>query len=305
MPEPSPAPRAGVRAERDAHAACARLAATHYENFPVRGPFLRPAERRDLAAIYAFCRTTDDLGDEAAGDRTALLAAWREQVADALAGRPPPGAPILAAVARAAAGRDLEPDLFFRLIEANVRDQTVREYVDRDALLDYCEHSATPVGRMVLGVAGAREEELRRLADHTSIGLQLANFWQDLARDRDQGRCYLPLADCRRHGVEPGAALAAPAAGAALRALVADEVGWAREHLLGGWPLADRLPLRWRPLVRAFTRGGWAICDAIERQDFDTLASRPALSRRDRTRLLLAEWARAWRTGIAHPVGRP
>ena len=305
MPEPSPAPRAGVRAERDAHAACARLAATHYENFPVRGPFLRPAERRDLAAVYAFCRTTDDLGDEAEGDRTALLTAWREQVADALVGRPPAGAPILAAVARAAAERDLEPDLFYRLIEANLRDQTVREYADRDALLDYCRHSATPVGRMVLGVAGARGDELLRFADHTSIGLQLTNFWQDVARDRDRGRCYLPVADCRRHGVDPATDLSATAAGTELRGLLADEVGWAREHFLAGWPLADRLPLRWRPLVRAFTRGGWAICDAIERQGFDTLANRPTLSGRDRTHLLLAEWARAWRTGVALPGRRP
>jgi len=303
MPDSSPAPRADFRAERAAHAACARLATSHYENFPVRAPFLRSAERRDLAAVDAFCRTTDDLGDEAPGDRAALLAAWREELAAALGGGAP-AAPVLVALARTVRERDLGADLFFRLVEANLRDQTVREYADRAALLDYCEHSATPVGRMVLGVAGARGEDLGRMADHTSIGLQLANFWQDLARDRNQGRCYLPLADCRRHGVDPAADLGGPVAAPALRALLADEVAWAREHLLRGWPLADRLPIRWRPLVRSFSRGGWAICDAIERQGFDTLSRRPVLPRRERARLLFAELARAWRTGLPHPGRR-
>jgi squalene synthase HpnC len=279
----------------------ARLARSHYENFPVRGPFLFPSERRDLAAIYAFCRTTDDLGDEAEGDRVALLEAWRRQVENALDGRPPVDAPVLVSLARAARSRALERELFLRLIEANRRDQVFHRYADRAALLEYCDHSATPVGRMVLGVAGADGDELHALADVTCVGLQLANFWQDLARDRDQGRCYLPLTDCRRHGVDPDVELALSSASTALRALVAEEVAWAREHLAHGWPLADRLPVRWRPLVRAFTRGGWAICDAIQKQGYDTLARRPVVRSRERSRLLLFECARAWRTGVPGP----
>jgi squalene synthase HpnC len=295
------APRTEVGTERSAHAICARLARSHYENFPVRGPFLRSAERRDMAAIYAFCRTTDDLGDEAEGDRGVLLATWRRQVEDALDGHSPADAPVLVSLARTVRERVLDPELFFRIIEANRRDQIFHRYSDRAALLDYCEHSATPVGRMVLGVAGARGEDLAALADATSIGLQLANFWQDLARDRDRGRCYLPLADCRRHGLDLDVELMLPSASTALRALVAEEVAWAREHLAEGWPLADRLPLRWRPLVRAFTRGGWAICDAIERQGHDTLARRPTLGPHERSRMLLSECARAWRIGVSPP----
>jgi len=301
MPDSRPAPRAEARAEQAAHATCARLARTHYENFPVRGPLLKLAERRDLAAVYAFCRTTDDLGDEADGDRVALLAEWGRQVAAALDDRPPADQPVLIALARTARERALDPELFRRIVEANRRDQRTRAYPDREALLEYCRHSATPVGRMVLGVAGARDAGLVPLSDATCIGLQLVNFWQDLADDRDRGRCYLPLDDCARHGVDPDIELARPTASAALRALVAEEVAWARVHLARGWPLADRLPVRWRPLVRAFTRGGWAICDAIARQDHDTLARRPVLPPRARSRLLLGEYARAWRTGVPAP----
>jgi squalene synthase HpnC len=294
-------PRAEVGTDQAAHAACDRLARSHYENFPVRSPLLRISERRDMAAIYAFCRTTDDLGDEAEGDRMILLAAWRRDVEDALNGRPPADAPVLVALARTVRERALDPQLFFRLIEANRRDQIFHHFADRAALLDYCEHSATPVGRMVLGVAGARGEDLAALADSTSIGLQLANFWQDLVRDRDRGRCYLPLSDCRRHGLDPDIELTLPSASTALRALVAEEVTWAREHLAQGWPLADRLPLRWRPLVRAFTRGGWAITEVIERQSYDTLVRRPTLAPRERSRMLLEEWTRAWRIGVSPP----
>jgi squalene synthase HpnC len=292
----------GVGVERSAYAACARLARTYYENFPVRGPFLLPAERRDLAAIYAFCRTTDDLGDEAEGDRLVLLDAWRDLVEETLDGRPDAAVPVLVALARTARRRSLAPDLFLRLIEANRRDQIFHRFKDRAALLDYCDHSATPVGRMVLGVAGAGGAEIEDMSDATCIGLQLANFWQDIARDRNLGRCYLPLEDCRRHGLDPDVELTMPSASKALRALIAEEVEWARECLARGWPLADRLPIRWRPLIRAFTRGGWSICDAIARQGFDSLALRPVLRRRERSRMLLVECARAWRTGVPPPV---
>ena len=292
---------ARIDEERAAHEKCARLARSHYENFPVLGPLLLPSERRDLAAVYAFCRTTDDLGDEAEGDRVVLLETWRRRVAAALAGHPPADAPVLVALAHSARARALDPELFFRLIEANRRDQIFHRYPDRAALLEYCDHSATPVGRMVLGIAGAHGEDLAALADATSIGLQLANFWQDLARDRDRGRCYLPLSDCRRHGLDPDVELSLPCASTALRALVAEEVSWARGYLKRGWPLADRLPLRWRPLVRAVTRGGWAICDAIDRQGQDTLVRRPTIDSRQRSRFLLAEFARAWRVGVSPP----
>lgn len=284
----------------EALAACRALARRHYENFPVLAPGLPSGARDDLAAVYAFCRTTDDLGDELEGDRLAALEAWRAETEAALAGDPC-GDASLVAVAGVARRRGIEPEPFLRLIEANRRDQVVHRYADEAALLDYCAHSATPVGRMVLAVADARSPDTDALADATCIGLQLANFWQDLARDRARDRCYLPLEVCRRFDVDPTVELDRPTASAGLRALVADRVADTRRWLERGWPLADLLPVRWRPLVRSFTRGGWAICDAIARSGYDTLSARPTVSRARRLGILAHETLRAPRRGVTLP----
>lgn len=270
------------------------LARSHYENFPVLAPFLGE-RRRELAAIYAFCRTTDDLGDEAPGDRLAALDRWEAQVRESLAGSPPPDSRLLAVLSEVARRRGLPEELFLRLIEANRRDQTATRYADEAELLDYCEHSATPVGRMVLGVIGEGRDGTG-LADATCIGLQLANFWQDLRRDRERGRCYLPLDRCGRHGIDTEVELDRPAASPALRALVAELVEDARGWLRKGWPLADRLSVRWRPLVRGFTRGGWAVCDAIRDRGYDTLAARPVVPPWTRRAIVAGEIVRSpWR----------
>jgi len=287
----------------EALAACRAMARRHYENFPVLAPGLPRGARDDLAAVYAFCRTTDDLGDELEGDRLSALEAWRAATRAALAGEPTDD-PVLDAVGDVARRKRIEPDLLLRLIEANRRDQLVDRYPDEAALLDYCAHSAVPVGRMVLAVAEARGPETEPLADATCIGLQLANFWQDLARDRAAGRCYLPLDLCRRFGVDPEIELDRPAASEPLRRLVADRVDDARRWLELGWPLADRLPTRWRGLVRSFTRGGWEICEAIERHGHDTLSTRPTLSRSRRVAILARETLRAPRRGVPLPGPR-
>ena len=277
--------------------AASRLARTHYENFPVLAPFL--GRRRDeLALVYAFCRTTDDLGDELPGDRLAALDRWETMLRRALAGDPPADPPLLAQLAGLARRRALPDDLFLRLIEANRRDQRIHRYPDQSALLEYCEHSATPVGRMVLGVIGAGGN-LAELADATCIGLQLANFWQDVRRDWARGRCYLPLDRCRRHGVNPEVELGRESASPSLRKLLSERVEDARSWLKRGWPLADHLPLRWRALVRGFSRGGWAVCDALEAGGFDPLRSRPTVSKNARRWILLHELARSPRKGVA------
>lgn len=271
-------------AEAAARVDCDRLARDHYENFPVRVPLLPRRTREDLAAIYAFCRTTDDLGDEHPGDRLAALEIWERDTLLALAGDPPPGRPALVALARTAERCGIPPEHFLRLIEANRRDQFPTRYADAGALLEYCRHSATPVGRMVLRALGHGGRGLHVYADATCIGLQLANFWQDLARDRAAGRCYLPLDACARHGVDPDAELDRPAASPALRGLVLEQVGVARGWLRRGWPLADRLPARYRPLIRGFSIGGWAICDAVAARGGDTLSARPRVP----------DWTKRW-----------
>lgn len=271
----------GHRGDR---AAAARAARAHDENFPVAFWLLPPSTRADMQALYAFCRATDDLGDE--GDparRRERLEAWREDTLRCFDGTPRD--PRLRALAATVARHDLPREPFLRLIRANVMDQEHDRWPTYAALLDYCEHSATPVGRMVLGVMGYRDEWRGGMSDATCIGLQLANFWQDVRRDlRDRGRIYLPQEDMARFGVAEQD-LARPQAGDPVRALIAFEVARAREWLDRGAPLARVVPRAVAIDLRMFTAGGRAICDAIERQGYDTLRRRPAPGRLGRARI--------------------
>ena len=151
-------------------------------------------------------------------------------------------------------------------------------YATRAELLDYCRRSADPVGRIVLGLEGCRDPDLVRMSDAICTGLQLVNFWQDITRDRLAGRIYLPAEDMARHGVtEP--MLATPPAAEAVRALIRDEVSWARECFNAGADLPGLAPRSLRPAIAMFLAGGRAVADAIERAGFDTLARRPTVSR--------------------------
>lgn len=181
----------------------------------------------------------------------------------------------------------MDPDPFLRLVEANRIDQRVTRWATYAELIEYCHHSATPVGRMVLAVLGHRDAGRIALADHTCIGLQLVNFWQDIRRDlADNDRIYLPAEDLEHFGVTE-ADLARPSANEASRALIAFQVARARAELVAGAPLARMVTWRARPDLRMFTAGGLALCDAIARQGYDTLARRPAPGKLGRARIAI------------------
>lgn len=268
----------------DAYAFCRDYAHRHNENFTVASWLLPRRLRPHMYALYAFCRWTDDLGDEAAGDRLALLDAWEEQLRGALEGRP--AGPILDAVAATARRFEIPPALFLRLIEANRIDQRVRRYQTYADLLHYCRHSAEPVGRMVLCLFGYRDEERGRLSDATCTGLQLANFWQDVARDLDKGRVYIPQEDLQRFGLSEDD-LRRRTADGRWRALMAFELGRTRALFRQGRALEPLVARRLRLDVRLFRLGGEAVLDAIERAGYDVLSGRPAPSRRRKARLLV------------------
>lgn len=256
------------------------------ENFPVAFLLAPRDVRADMAAIYRFCRVTDDIGDEGEGspqERLAALDRWEAGLADAAAGRAAPDP--LPAVADVIARRGLTLDPFLRLIEANRMDQRRARWGTLDDLLDYCRHSATPVGEMVLGVLGYRDPWRIAMSDSTCTGLQLVNFWQDIARDlRDRGRIYLPSDAMARFGVSEDD-LRRPVATPAVRALVAEQVGIARDLLHAGEPLHRFVPARVALDMRMFSLGGLVLCDAIARQDHDTLARRPAPGALGRARI--------------------
>jgi len=279
--EPPAAPASIEEASRF----CRRLARAHYENFTVLS-WLAPREmRRHLAALYAYCRTVDDLGDEAPGDRLALLDRFERELDAAFAGRA--RHPVFVALQETIARFSLPRDPFARLIEANRIDQRQSSFATFDELRHYCEHSATPVGRLVLMLYGYRDEERFALSDATCTALQLANFWQDLRRDAAVGRVYLPENEMAEYGVGRSD-LRADRASANLRDLTRFQVDRARSYFRAGLPLIDRVRGHLRIDLAVFSLGGLAILHKIERQNYDTLSRRPTLSGPEKVGLALS-----------------
>lgn len=246
------------------------------ENFPVAS-LLAPAEARPhLRAIYGFARLVDTLGDEAAGDREALLDALEAELARCYGGGP--RTPIMRRLADTIAACDLPAEPFRRLIEANRLDQRQARYGTWADVREYCTYSAEPVGRLVLGIYGrAGEPELVAMSDDVCTGLQLVNFLQDPPRDLALGRVYLPLEDLRRFGVLE-VELAGPRSDR-LVTLCRFEARRASLLLRRGLPLADALGGRVGRSVALFSRGGLAALAALERAGWDVFSGRPAPSR--------------------------
>ena len=259
----------------EAYAYCERLARAHYENFTVGSLLLPRRVRPYFYAVYAFCRHTDDLGDEAEGDRLAQLSEWEEELGQAYDGQP--SHPIMVALQDAIRRFDIPDAPFRKLIQANRMDQGEVRFPTYDDLLHYCDHSANPVGRMVLYVLGDRSEESHRLSDATCTALQLANFWQDVKRDYDMGRIYLPLKDMARFGYSEED-LAGGIVNDNLRGLMAFEVDRAQRLFERGYALIERLDGRFKLDIALFTKGGMSILESIRRQDYDVLTNRPVVT---------------------------
>jgi squalene synthase HpnC len=261
----------------EALAYCARLTATHYENFSVV-TWLTPQEHRPaFQSIYAFCRWSDDLGDEV-GDHAKsleLLEWWRGELADMYQGDV--RHPVMIALAETVKRYGIPIEPFQALISAFEQDQRVTEYSTYEQLLDYCVRSANPVGHLVLYVAGANSPANARLADATCTALQLANFWQDVARDLAIGRIYLPREDRERFGYSESD-LRALRFTPEFAALLRFEVTRARDLLSEGRALVPRIAGPLAVDVDLFSRGGSAILDRIEARGYDVLSARPALS---------------------------
>jgi len=268
----------------EAYAYCQRLATSHYENFTVVSWLLPRALRPHMHAVYAYCRGVDDLGDEAAGDRLALLDAWEADLLRCYEGVP--RQPVFTALQETVRRFDIPREPFLRLIEANRRDQRTNRYRTYEDLLAYCENSANPVGHLVLYLFGYRDEERQRLSDATCTALQLTNFWQDVRRDLEKGRVYIPLAEMERFGYGE-ADLLALRFNERFRDLMAFQVRRTRELFRRGLELIPRVRGRLRLDLKLFSLGGLAVLDAIEAQGYDTLSRRPRLSRARKALLAL------------------
>ena len=267
----------------EAYARCSALARSHYENFTVVSWLLPGDKRRHLNAIYAFCRFVDDLGDDYAGDRLGALDEWEADLRRCYEGEPVH--PYLLALQNTIREFDIPIEPFARLVEANRMDQTAIRHRTYQDLELYCRHSANPVGHLVLYVFGYRDEERQRLSDFTCTGLQLANFWQDVARDFGMGRIYLPLEDMERFGYSESE-LGRGEVTDGFRRLMRFEVGRTRDLFAKGLKLVDTVDGRFKLDVALFSKGGMKVLDAIERRGYDVLSARPTVSRAAKLRLM-------------------
>ncbi|MCA9157251.1 MAG: squalene synthase HpnC [Planctomycetales bacterium] len=264
---------------------CSRWAASHTENFVVASVLLPRRLRQDFHNIYAYCRWSDDLADKSDNPQQSLLLLdwWQEALE-----RPPSGQPyhpILVALQQTIQRHHLKLEPFVDLLHAFRQDQQVRRYANDEQLLEYCQHSANPVGRILLQLARAVTPASLRLSDAVCTGLQLANFCQDMSRDAEQGRIYFPQSRWFEHGVDEAMLLDRQVT-PELRNALSQWVGTARQSLLAGWPLIELVPQWMRTDVDLFVRGGLAILQAIEAQQFDVWTTRPQVGKWTQARLL-------------------
>jgi squalene synthase HpnC len=266
---------------------CRNLAETHYENFHVASWFLPKRLRPHFHSVYAYCRVSDDLGDEV-GDREqsiALLDQWSQELDACYAGRA--RHPVFVALAETIRACNIPKEPFADLLTAFKQDQTVRRFPDMEQVLAYCKYSANPVGRLVLYICGYTDAERFRLSDYTCTALQLANFWQDVASDYLQrDRIYLPADAMARHNVTEET-IANGIATPDFRALLKEQVDYARSLFEAGLPLVGMVDKELAVDLDLFSRGGLEILRAIEDRDYDVLSARPAISKATKIALAL------------------
>jgi len=278
----------------EARAWCRHLAESHYENFHVASWFLPRALRPHFHSIYAYCRVSDDLGDEVGSPDVALamLDLWGRELDACYDGRA--RHPVFVALAETIRACAIPKQPFADLLVAFRQDQAVTRFANMQQLLDYCRYSANPVGRLVLYACHEVSREASpetveanfRLSDATCSALQLANFWQDVRVDFAKGRVYLPQDDMSHFGVSDET-IAQGIASPGFRALLRHEVDFARSLFAQGLPLIGRVNRDLALDLDLFSRGGLEILRAIERRDYDVLSARPAITRRAKLALAL------------------
>jgi squalene synthase HpnC len=265
---------------------CERLAKTHYENFSVATWFLPSRLRQHFYNVYAYCRISDDLGDEVGDPQQSLelLDQWESEVNACYAGSPKH--PVFVALAETVKQFGIPQHEFSDLLIAFRQDQTITRFETFDDILAYCRYSANPVGHLVLYLCGYNDGERQQLSDYTCTALQLANFWQDVSVDYGKGRIYLPLEDLRRFGVT-GEDISQRHATPQFLAMMKFEVERARDWFARGLPLVKMVNRELAIDLELFSRGGQEILSAIERQGFDVLRARPEISKSRKLLLVL------------------
>lgn len=254
----------------------------HYENFPVAS-FLLPARlRRPVRAIYHFARSADDIADEgdaSAEERLAELQTYRDELKAIAAGKDVRLA-VFQALAPEIKAFNLPLAPFYELLDAFSQDVVKTRYANFDELRDYCRRSANPVGRLLLALYGVKGEAQLAQSDAICTGLQLANFWQDVAQDYPKGRIYLPQDELARFRI-PEAQVAEGRWNAEWAAMMDFQVDRARDIIWEGIPLVHALPGRIGWELRLIILGGLSILQKLQKVRGNVFQHRPILTRKD------------------------
>jgi squalene synthase HpnC len=261
------------------------LATHHYENFNVASWLLPKELHQHFYNLYAYCRWADDLGDEIPSRERALelLDWWETELDGCYEGRP--SHPVFVALHETIVAKNVPKQPFADLLKAFRQDQVLKQYPTWDSVLDYCVYSANPVGRLVLYLCGYRDESRQKLSDATCTALQLANFWQDVSRDLDIGRIYIPLDRAAAHGLTEND-IVSRKFDERYVSLMNDLIARTRQLFHEGLPLAKMVEGKLAIDLEMFSRGGLAVLDAIEAMGYDTLHTRPSVSKGKQVRLL-------------------
>ncbi len=262
------------------------LATHHYENFNVVSWLLPKHLRQHFYNVYAYCRWADDLGDEVPDPARAieLLDGWERELRDCYAGKP--SHPVFIALRRTIAACDIPIEPFSDLLVAFRQDQTVHRYPD----LEQRASAIAAIPRIRWGglcciCAGTAMPWRQQLSDATCTALQLANFWQDVNRDLEKGRIYIPLDALAAHGLTEDDIVARRFDDRYV-SLMKDLIARTRELFTQGMPLAASVDSALRVDIEMFSRGGLAVLDSIEAIGYNTLEHRPSISRSKQLRLL-------------------
>ncbi len=272
--------------KQSAFAYCTWITRNHYENFPVASIAIPKPLRPHVCAVYAFARAADDFADEYqfAGKRMENLNHWQQALQRSARERI--NHPVFIALSETISKFAIPLQLFEDLITAFKMDVTKQEYEDFDEVLFYCQHSANPVGRIVLHLFGYCDETRMQLADKICTALQLANFWQDVAVDLKKPRVYLPKADMQQHGYSMQE-LQREIFNAGFQRLMQFEVERTRRLFLEGAALINRVQGRLALELKLTLLGGMMILDKIIALEYNVLAARPIITGRDKASLLL------------------
>jgi squalene synthase HpnC/squalene synthase HpnD len=263
------------------------LATHHYENFNVVSWLLPRELHQHFYNVYAYCRWSDDLGDEVANSGRALelLEAWEDEVRDCYRRSGNVSHPVLIALRKTIIARHIPVAPFVDLLKAFKQDQKVHRYRTWDDVFEYCRYSANPVGRLVLYLCGYRDTARQSLSDYTCTALQLANFWQDVSVDIRKGRIYIPLDELAAHGLTEKD-IVEQRFDDRYVGLMKALISKARELFAAGFPLTQQVDAALRTDLELFSRGGLAILNAIESSGYNTVERRPSLTRSTKLKLV-------------------